>query len=412
MSESTESEANIQALNQFVVECGDLPKLEALLGRFNIFRVLQFEYGEIRHSNVLAWILNPEGSHGLHAAFLQKWLMRVLHECHTPPALPVDVATWQLFKVEVRREWHHIDVLAILTMADRSQWVLCIENKVRSQQRPGQLIDYRKIVEQEFPSAVHRLFIFLTKDSEPPEDSVYRCASYDQVHKSLHEAMNARQGSLGEEPRVLLENYLRLLEEKFMNKSEVARLALQIYQQHKRAIDVIASHTPKAIRNMVIEKVNRMLAKNKDSLSIMVEKPTSEGIIRFTPKCWDVPANRGFHSFQGNNRHVLLELKLFPNETAFNIASGRSPQPWIDQVWALAERKPFTGRIHWDVGWFCLFRVTNEQLTFADHSLTDPTEMADAAYAWLQDVLASKDVKAVIGIIAEQLANASPTSAV
>ena len=78
-------EGDLQALNRFVVECEELRHLEAFLGRFNIFRVLKFELGEIRHSNVLAWICNPEESHGLGDAFLQKWLMRMLHECDSPP---------------------------------------------------------------------------------------------------------------------------------------------------------------------------------------------------------------------------------------------------------------------------------------------------------------------------------------
>ena len=37
-------------LNGFLAECSQLRELEAKLGRFNIFCVLRFEEGEIRHS--------------------------------------------------------------------------------------------------------------------------------------------------------------------------------------------------------------------------------------------------------------------------------------------------------------------------------------------------------------------------
>ena len=46
-----------------------------------------------------------------------------------------DVATWSLHRLEVRREWNHIDVLLILTFSDDSNWVVCIENKVARSSR-------------------------------------------------------------------------------------------------------------------------------------------------------------------------------------------------------------------------------------------------------------------------------------
>jgi hypothetical protein len=95
--------------------------------------------------------------------------------------LPAEVATWRLKTVEVRREWRNIDVLLVLTMPDGDQWIVCIENKVHHHQSEGQLAGYRAVVEQEFPNAVRRIFIFLTKNPEPPDDPLYQCGSYDQV---------------------------------------------------------------------------------------------------------------------------------------------------------------------------------------------------------------------------------------
>mgnify|MGYP000672242674 CR=1 FL=1 len=62
-----------------------------------------------------------------------------------------------------------------------------------------------------------KLFLFLTKDYEVPDDDVYLCASYSQVHRCLTDALNARRHAIGAEPRVLIENYLRMLEEHFMS---------------------------------------------------------------------------------------------------------------------------------------------------------------------------------------------------
>src|SRR5205807_611078 len=107
MSDATTFRADYAVLNDLIVNCPDFEHLEALLGGFNLFQVLDFEHGEIRHSNVLAWILDPAQSHGLDDSFLKKWLMRVIHEStdETGTAVAaVDIDGWQLAGVEVRRE--------------------------------------------------------------------------------------------------------------------------------------------------------------------------------------------------------------------------------------------------------------------------------------------------------------------
>ena len=61
-------QADLHELNSFVVNCAELRDLEKLLGTFNLFRVLRFEHGEIRHSNVsvvvvqTGWIARAQGS--------------------------------------------------------------------------------------------------------------------------------------------------------------------------------------------------------------------------------------------------------------------------------------------------------------------------------------------------------------
>src|SRR5262245_21036307 len=77
------------ALNELLVNCPDLGRLEGMLGGFNLFRVLKFEHGEIRHSNVLAWILDPSESHSLDETFLKKWLMRVIHDSRGHSVAPI-----------------------------------------------------------------------------------------------------------------------------------------------------------------------------------------------------------------------------------------------------------------------------------------------------------------------------------
>ncbi|MYK89711.1 MAG: hypothetical protein F4018_16005, partial [Acidobacteria bacterium] len=42
--------------------------------RFNVFDILRYSEYEIRHSNVLAWLLEPGETHGLSDKFLRRFL--------------------------------------------------------------------------------------------------------------------------------------------------------------------------------------------------------------------------------------------------------------------------------------------------------------------------------------------------
>ncbi len=55
-----------------MVENDDLLTLESRIGRFNIFDALRIMDAEIRHSNFLAFILDPAESHGQGQLFLKR----------------------------------------------------------------------------------------------------------------------------------------------------------------------------------------------------------------------------------------------------------------------------------------------------------------------------------------------------
>ena len=54
----------IKMLEDFVLNNSDLLKLESHLCRFNIFDALKIARVEIRHSNFLAWLIDPSESLG------------------------------------------------------------------------------------------------------------------------------------------------------------------------------------------------------------------------------------------------------------------------------------------------------------------------------------------------------------
>ena len=145
-----QAEPDRKVLEDFVVGNDDLERLEALLDRFNIFEATRFVRQELRHSDFLAFLLDPQGNHGLGEVFVKRLLQRVLTTADgaSVAVTPIELELWDLDRIEVRREWQHVDVLLL---DEEHKLVVIIENKVDSSERPGQLRRYLEVVESSFP---------------------------------------------------------------------------------------------------------------------------------------------------------------------------------------------------------------------------------------------------------------------
>lgn len=157
-----------RALERFLVDNIELEELSALLATFNVFAVLGIEKTEIRHSHVLAWLLDPGGSHGLGDAFLRRLLSSVLH-ANDEIALglsPAEVELAPPLNPKILREYRHVD---LLVLEHQRKWALLIENKVKSQESVGQLRRYVEAIGQEF-AGFRVVPIFLTVEGDDPSE--------------------------------------------------------------------------------------------------------------------------------------------------------------------------------------------------------------------------------------------------
>jgi len=119
--------SQIKALEAFAAD-PELKRLENLLKRFNLFEAMGVLKQELRHSDLLACLLDPSRSHGLEAVFLKGLLQSViLAEGDDGAAKQYDLDSLNLSNVAVFREWHHID---ILVLDDIGHFAVIIENKV------------------------------------------------------------------------------------------------------------------------------------------------------------------------------------------------------------------------------------------------------------------------------------------
>ena len=103
-------------------------KLSEWKSTLNVFDILKISKTEIRHSNMLAWLLDPNESHGIGDAFLCGILS------HLAKSIEVGTANkmlaGNLCSFRVFRELNHIDVLLV---SRELSIVVAIENKTFAQ---------------------------------------------------------------------------------------------------------------------------------------------------------------------------------------------------------------------------------------------------------------------------------------
>src|SRR3954451_9728360 len=159
---------DLTALERLVVENPDLEQLEVLLDRFNLFEAIGAVRQELRHSDFLAYLLDPGQSHGLGCIFATRLLQRALGSSSSADLTlrPVDLALWNLDDLQVHREWRNIELLLV---DDTNRVVVVIENKIDSAEHSDQLGRYWDIVAAEYPG-YRAVGLFLTPDGLEPSD--------------------------------------------------------------------------------------------------------------------------------------------------------------------------------------------------------------------------------------------------
>ena len=121
---------NQQAIMNFLNDIDCLTPLDNWRNPVNVFDILKIDMIEIRHSNILAWLLNPHENHGVEATVLKKLIRYGIsiekgkYWKNTPCLADILLMNCQQFLIF--REWKNIDILAV---SEQEKCVICIENK-------------------------------------------------------------------------------------------------------------------------------------------------------------------------------------------------------------------------------------------------------------------------------------------
>lgn len=217
----------------------DFERIEIGLKAPNIFSILGVSRTEIRHSNFLGWLLDPNGSHGLGKLFLNRFLRDVAARSERKDLDEIRVEELNYDDVEIRREWRHIDLLVIF-----QDLVVCIENKVDSSDHSDQLNTYADVVAASFPQH-HRVFVYLTPDGDRPNEEAripYALCSYRDIIVFIDRVLSVHGTSMNEAAFRYIKDYSVTLKRELTKTDELNQLAKQIFKNHEELFRFILEH--------------------------------------------------------------------------------------------------------------------------------------------------------------------------
>jgi hypothetical protein len=300
-------------LDNFVSDAdgsGELEKLEDTLKEFNLFEALGTINAEIRHSNFLAWLFNPNASHNLGDVIVKRFLQRALMHLGGDRVLtPVDLDLMDLTDLEVRREWADIDLLLI---SPENNLIVVIENKINAAESKGQLEKYKARVLTDYPREGgdrpwRHLFLFLTIEGDEPTDVAFNPISYLQIVELLDAILKNRGPTVTPDVSMAIRHYIQMLRREHMEDSELIRLARIVYAKHKAALDFIFENRPdhwSEARDSIVTLLK--------GLPIVLEFSTPT-FVRFYPSAWSpwskwLSQGTGWKS-GGSEQFMLCEIR-------------------------------------------------------------------------------------------------------
>lgn len=310
-------------LKDFLMDIEILDQLELRSSEFNVFQTLGVVNAEIRHSNVMAWLLSPRENHDMGDYILKKLIQTISYqyydEGNEDKIDPLKIALIDYDDFEVRREWKNIDILLV---SKQNKYVVAMENKVWSKESKHQLKKYESIVNEEFKE-YKKLFIYLTPYGDNASDNnTWVSMRYQLFIDIIEKALKVKKDILNERVLLFIEQYLEILRRKIVGDKELEDLCRQIYFKHKRALDVIFEYKP----DIYSDISSRLQDLIKDTPGLILDD-SSKTYIRFTTdklenyyvekgEGWTSTGRLLLFEFQNRDNKLILKLIIGPGDAA------------------------------------------------------------------------------------------------
>ena len=268
-----------QQLLSLIEDSKEFSILHNHFNRFNPFKVLQVDNYEIRHSNVLAWLLDPKGNHDLGSFFINKILAKTFvnpanfeDEDKISNYDVLELSRKKFFDLTVHKEYltqkgKRIDIVAV---SDHHKVAMIIENKYWSSESEGQLEAYINDVRDTY-SGYQIIPIYLTLQNDEPTHEDYLMLGYEDILSILKNYFDMKADYMQADIRSFLVYYADVLENQLFQNEEMVDNSLIVYRNHKDAVDLLYASGNAYIRHQVVDTSHAMELKDAESKEITLQ---------------------------------------------------------------------------------------------------------------------------------------------
>jgi len=237
-----------EAIRQLVMNIHLLEEIKKKHNEFNVFNVLDINQYEIRHSNMLAWLLSPQQNHGLEDSFLKNFLREVFmnrKSMDAKTAFSVDegILLYNLSTFKIEREvqtktlekTRYMDIVLTKDNDKTKKIKIVIENKIRAKEGNNQLNDYYTDTIKLYPESErwHHLFIYLDAKDKKTNSKEWISINYNTVINALETSLRCKTPV--PEAEVIIKNYLSTLKDITGSDTSISERCRNIYRSHKHA---------------------------------------------------------------------------------------------------------------------------------------------------------------------------------
>jgi hypothetical protein len=294
-----------KAIEDLLMDMEIFEQIETKLSNFNAFETLGIVNAEIRHSNVLAWLLNPKENHGLGDVFIKKLIQTLFYQNKNTilksNVTLFDISLMDYYDFNIRREWKNIDILAI---SEENKLVLVIENKVWSKESNNQLKKYFDIVHKEF-SEYNKVFIFLTPYGDAPSDEEnWISFDYKNVFDILQKSIELKKDLISQNVKFFIEQYLEILRRYIVGNFELEKICREIYYKHQKALDLIFEYKPD-----IYSEISDYIAEVLEQYPNVLKDNSNKTLIRFITEDLDKIIEKKGNGWTTSNRILLYEIQ-------------------------------------------------------------------------------------------------------
>jgi hypothetical protein len=265
----------------------DFNNIQTLVNEeINLMSILRVEHRELQHSNLLAWLFNPNESHGLGEHFIKEFI-KLYYKGNDYQDLGVEGNRLSVFDfvrmdfddLEIKREHKNID---LLLLSKSNKLCIVIENKIFSHERDGQLLKYKKLIDTDFNEYQHKVFIYLSllgqEISESASDS-YVQITYENIKEILATIVQGSRVSVNRNTQFVITQYLQTLRTLMNENKEIEEIAKKLYGKYKPAFDLVFKYVSPSQSPMVPNNLLTMIEQESSIRSFS----SNRSYVRFQP---------------------------------------------------------------------------------------------------------------------------------